>query len=93
MAFARSGWSPAGGQSLKGSAPQIWTYTTTDAKTVVDGAGYFNSVSDDVTVGDLIYSYASTGGTATATLHIVLSNASGVVDVSDGTAIAVSDSD
>ena len=84
MAFARSGWSPAGGQSLKGSAPQIWTYTTTDAKTVVDGAGYF---------GDLIYSYASTGGTATATLHIVLSNASGVVDVSDGTAIAVSDSD
>ena len=93
MAFARAGWSPAGGQSLKGSAPQMWTYTTTDAKTVVDGAGYFNAVSDDVTVGDLIYSYASTGGTATATLHIVLSNASGVVDVSDGTAIAVTDSD
>jgi hypothetical protein len=93
MAFARAGWSPAGGQSLKGSAPQMWTYTTTDAKTVVDGAGYFNAVSDDVTVGDIIYSYASTGGTATATLHIVLSNASGVVDVSDGTAIAVSDSD
>lgn len=93
MAFARAGWSPAGGQSLKGSAPQMWTYTTTDAKTVVDGAGYFNAVSDDVTVGDVIYSYASTGGTATATLHIVLSNASGVVDVSDGTVIAVTDSD
>jgi hypothetical protein len=93
MAFARAGWSPAGGQSLKGSAPQMWTYTTTDAKTVVDGAGYFNAVADDVTVGDIIYSYASTGGTATATLHIVLSNASGVVDVSDGTAIAVTDSD
>jgi len=71
----------------------MWTYTTTDAKTDVDGAGYFNSVSDDVTVGDVIYSYASTGGTATATLHIVLSNASGVVDVSDGTVIAVTDSD
>lgn len=93
MAFARAGWSPAGGQSLKGSAPQMWTYTTTDAKTVVDGAGYFNAVSDDVTVGDIIYSYASTGGTATATLHIVLSNASGVVDVSDGTVISVTDSD
>jgi hypothetical protein len=93
MAFARAGWSPAGGQSLKGSAPQMWTYTTTDAKTDVDGAGYFNAVSDDVTVGDIIYSHASTGGTATATLHIVLSNASGVVDVSDGTAIAVTDSD
>jgi len=93
MAFARAGWSPAGGQSLKGSAPQMWTYTTADAKTDVDGAGYFNAVSDDVTVGDIIYSYASTGGTATATLHIVLSNASGVVDVSDGTVIAVTDSD
>lgn len=93
MAFARSGWNAIGGQSRKGFGPQIWSYTTTDAKTVVDGAGYFNSVSDDVTVGDLIYSYASTGGTATATLHVVLSNASGVVDCSDGTAIAVSDSD
>ena len=93
MAFARAGWSPAGGQSLKGSAPQMWTYTTADAKTDVDGAGYFNAVSDDVTVGDIIYSYASTGGTASATLHIVLSNASGVVDVSDGTVIAVTDSD
>jgi len=73
-------------------APDVDLHTT-DAKTDVDGAGYFNAVSDDVTVGDVIYSYASTGGTATATLHIVLSNASGVVDVSDGTVIAVTDSD
>jgi len=93
MAFSRDGWGPIGGQSRKGSAPQIWVYTSTDAKTVIDGSGYFNAVSDDVTVGDLIYSWASTGGTATATLHVVVSNAAGVVDVSDGTVVSVTDGD
>jgi len=93
MAFDRANWSPIGGQSKRGKAPQMWSYTTTDAKTVVDGAGYFNDVSGDVVVGDLIYSYASTGGTATASHHVVLSNAAGVVDVGDGVTIAVTDSD
>lgn len=93
MAFDRANWSPIGGQSKRGKAPQIWSYKTTDAKTAVDGAGYFNAVSDDVVVGDLIYSFASTAGTATASHHVVLSNASGVVDVGDGVTIAVTDSD
>ena len=93
MAFDRDNWQPIGGQSKKGRAPSLWSYTTTDAKTVVDGEGYFNAVSGDVTVGDLIYSFASTGGTATASWHVVVSNASGVVDVADANALAVSDSD
>tara|TARA_R110000822_G_scaffold233500_1_gene364925 strand:+ start:871 stop:1152 length:282 start_codon:yes stop_codon:yes gene_type:complete len=93
MAFTRSSWQPIGGQSKKGIAPGMWSYTTADAKAVVDTAGYFNSVSDDVSVGDLIYSWASTGGTATASWHVVLSNASGVVDVGDGVVIAVTDTD
>ena len=93
MAFDRTNWGPVGNATKKGICPVHWSYKTTDAKTVVDGAGYFNSVSDDVTVGVLIYSYASTGGTATASHHIVLSNASGVVDCGDGVVIAVTDSD
>jgi len=93
MAFARAGWGPIGGQSLAGKVPAMWSYTSTDAKTVIDGAGYFNDVSDDVTVGDIIYSWASTGGTATACWHVVVSNTSGVVDVGDGVTIAVTDSD
>ena len=52
MAFDRANWSPIGGQSKRGKAPQMWSYTTTDAKTVVDGAGYFNDVSGDVMGGD-----------------------------------------
>ena len=63
MTFARAGWNPIGGQSKKGTAPQLFTYTTTDAVDVVDGSGYFNSVSDDVSVGDVIISVTSTGGT------------------------------
>ena len=93
MAFARTGWGPIGGQSKKGNAPAMWAYTSTDAKTAIDAAGYFNDVSDDVTVGDIIYSWASTGGTATASWHVVVSNASGVVDVGDGVTIAVTYSD
>jgi len=93
MAFARAGWNPIGGQSKKGTAPQLFTYTTTDAVTVVDGAGYFNSVSDDVSVGDVIISVTSTGGTLASSIHTVVSNASGVVDVSDGTTISQTDSD
>ena len=89
MAFDRAGWQPLGGQSKKGTAPAMWSYPSTDAKTALAAAGYFNDVSDQVKVGDIIYSWASTGGTATASWHVVVSNASGVVDVGDGVTIAV----
>ena len=91
MAFARTGWNPIGGMSKRGSAPQMWTYTSADAIATVNTSGYFNSVSDEVKVGDLIYVHDS--NTPTASLVIVLSNASGVVDVSDGTAVAETDTD
>lgn len=94
MAFARSGFGSYGGQSTRGSLPQLFIYTSTDAHTAIDAAGYFNSVSDEVDIGDMIIVHGATGGTRTVTMHIVVSNASGVVDVSDGTTIgAVSASD
>ena len=93
MAFARAGWNPIGGQSKKGTAPQLFTYTTTDAVATLNTAAYFNDVSDDVSVGDVIISVTSTGGTLASSIHTVVSNASGVVDVSDGTTIAQTDSD
>ena len=91
MAFARAGWNPIGGMSKRGSAPQMWSYTTTDSLATMNTAGYFNLVSDEVKVGDLIYVHDS--NTPTASLVIVLSNSGGTVDVSDGTAISVADSD
>ena len=91
MAFSRTGWNPIGGMSKRGSAPQMRSYTSVDAIATVNTSAYFNSVSDEVKVGDLIYVHDS--NTPTASLVIVLSNASGVVDVSDGTAVVETDGD
>jgi len=93
MAFSRDGWSPIGGQSRKGNAPMLWSYTSTDAKTAIDAAGYMNAVADEVEVGDFIFVHASTGGTRTYSIHPVVSNASSVVDIGDGTAVSATDSD
>tara|TARA_R100001510_G_C7551436_1_gene135078 strand:+ start:115 stop:399 length:285 start_codon:yes stop_codon:yes gene_type:complete len=89
MAFSSSGFSALGGQSMKGTVPAMYCYTTTEAHTDVDASGYFNDLSDTLAVGDMIIVHGSTGGTRTITMHIVVSNASGVVDVSDGTVIGV----
>ena len=90
---------PSGGKS--GS---LWSYRTADANTVVRASGYFagtttgQDASDVLGIGDLIMS-ATVDDVVTPTsatsvyLHIVLSNASGTVDVSDGTAITATDSD
>ena len=94
MAFARSGFGALGGQSLAGSLPALYVFTTSDAQTAVRAAGYFNDLSDTLNVGDMIIVHGSTGGTRTVTMHIVVSNAGGIVDVGDATTIgAVTDTD
>ena len=94
MAFVLGDFSPLGGQSKAGNTPALYVYTTTDAHTAVAASGYFNDLSDTLVVGDMIIVHGATGGTRTVTMHVVVSNASGVVDISDGTTIgAVSDSD
>ena len=94
MAYSTDGFGALAGQGRAGDLPALYVYTTTDAHATVDGAGYFNTLSDTLKVGDMIMVHGSTGGTRTVTMHIVVSNASGVVDVGDGTTIgAVSDSD
>ena len=91
MAYAQSGLQPIGGQSKAGNAPQMWSYKSADAIADVNTEGYFNDASDVLKVGDLIYVFDS--NTPTANLVVVLSYASGVVDVSNGESISVSDSD
>ena len=76
-----------------GNAPAMYAYKTADAIADVNTTGYFNDLSSVLSVGDLIYCVTSTGTTAVATLVYVLSNASGVVDVSDGTTLANTDTD
>ena len=69
----------------------MWSYKSADAIADVNTEGYFNDASDVLKVGDLIYVFDS--NTPTANLVVVLSNASGVVDVSNGESITVADSD
>jgi len=91
MAYSVTGLQPIGGQAKAGNAPQMWSYTSADAIATVNTSGYFNSAADLLKVGDLIYVYDS--NTPTASLVVVLSNTGTVVDVSDGTSIAVTDAD
>lgn len=88
MAFALSGLYQVG---PGGAGVRLWTYSSADAIADVNTEGYFNGASDLLTVRDIIFVV----DTATPTAHIVsvLSNAAGVVDVSDGLAITETDTD
>jgi hypothetical protein len=91
MAYSATGLNSAGGQSKAGNAPQIWTYASADAIATVNTSGYFNDASSLLKVGDIIYVYDS--ATPTMSIVFVLSNASGVVDVSDGLTVTATDTD
>ena len=90
MAYSSTGWNVIGA-AKKGNAPSLYTYTSADAIADVNTSGYFNDLSDTLAVGDIIFVHDS----ATPTLSIVMvaSNASGVVDVTDGTPISMTDGD
>jgi len=90
MAYSNTGLNTVAA-SKRGNAPSIYTYTSTDAIADVNTSGYFNDLSDTLAVGDIIFVHDS--ATPTMSIVVVLSNASGVVDVSDGTAVSVADTD
>jgi hypothetical protein len=92
MAFSATGFT-AYSAAKRGNAPSMYGYKTTDAIADVNTSGYFNNLSDTLEVGDIIHCVTSTGSTAVVTLVYVVSNASGVVDVTDGTTLAATDSD
>ena len=92
MAYAESGFTTIAA-SKAGNSPAMYAYKSTDAIADVNTSGYFNSLSTLLSVGDLIYCVTSTGTTAVATFVYVVSNASGVVDVTDGTTLANTDGD
>ncbi len=88
MAFALSGLSCVG---PTGTSPRMWMYSSADAIATVNTAAYFNDASDVLTVRDVICVVDS--NTPSVSWVSVLSNAAGVVDVSDGTVIVETDTD
>ena len=87
MAFAASGLTRVGGDS-NGS---LWMYTSADAIADVNTSGYFNSAANMLDVRDLII--VRDTNVPTTSFCTVLSNTGSVVEVSDGTAVAETDSD
>jgi len=87
MAFASSGLTRVGGDS-NGC---LWMYTSADAIATVNTSGYFNSAANMLDVRDLII--VRDTNVPTTNFCTVLSNTGSVVDVSNGTAVAETDSD
>ena len=77
--------------SKAGNAPSMYLDKTADTQATVNTAGYFNSLSSMLSVGDIIFVYDTT--TPSLVLTYVLSNASGVVDIADGTTVSATDTD
>ena len=87
MAYASAGLVRIGG----GSGVNLWVYQTVDPIATVNTAAYFNDASNMLNIRDLII--VQDTNAPTTNFVTVLSNASGVVDVSDGTAVVETDSD
>lgn len=92
MAFDKTGFATIGA-SKAGNAVSLYAYSTEDTIATVNTSGYFNSLSDTLNVGDVLLVRSSTGGTQAVHFVYVASNASGVVDVTDGLAVTATDSD
>jgi len=90
MAFTASNLSLV---NYSGNGFHFWHYTTTDTAATVDTAGYFNSVANEMNVGDLIMVASATGGTPVYGLMVVNANSGTVVDVADMVSLSGSDSD
>lgn len=90
MAFSQTGLSLV---NYSGNGFHIWHYTSTDASTVIDGAGYFNSMSNEMNIGDMIFAATATGGTPIYGIFVVNSNTGGVVDVANMVSFSGTDSD
>ena len=82
-----------------GNGFNLWRYDTLDADSVVDGAGYFTGEAVDMlAVGDLVLrmtwaTAVRTGSLSTMGWHVVNANDGTTVDVTNTTALTVTDSD
>lgn len=92
MAFDRTKFARSSAHA-NADVPVMWNYKTTDTLATVNTAGYFNSVAKEVNVGDLIYAFTDTGGTPTPAHFFVNANSGTVVDVADGNALTLTDTD
>lgn len=71
-----------------------WSYNDADAATAVRVSGYITNGSDlGMKVGDIVIQSDSAGGAVAHIYTVVSVAAGGAADLSDGTAIVVTDTD
>lgn len=92
MSFTRASFARSSGHA-NSDVPTTWNYKTNDTVADVNTAGYFNDVAGEVSVGDLIYAYCDADGTPAPAHFFVASNDGTTVDVANGDALTVTDSD
>lgn len=106
MAFAKANFTPVGGQSARGKAPMVWAYATEDTLATVDTVGYFDNGATTNTgmrnilkPADIVHVAVITSLTADPWVVadigtvVVLTNASGIIDTSNETALTITDTD
>jgi len=92
-------YNTAGLRLIKDLGPiHYWHYITADTPATVDTVGYFNSAAEILNVGDIVLVVQADSVTAPTTVtaaghHIVNSNDGAIVDVTDATALSVTDTD
>lgn len=65
---------------LAGAEPGLWLYHNADAVATVVASGYFNTVTDNLKLNDVILCVGSTGGTRTIDV-LTVTSASGAATV------------
>ncbi len=97
MAFAtyKDAFIHAAANAGNSAGPRIHTYKSDDVHGDIDASGYFDAIADLLAIGDLIYHCevtnfgASNEAVADAQFFVVVTITSGVVVVSNETAIVV----
>lgn len=81
MSFSNATITPVGGQSLRGKAPQVFAYKSTDALNTVKASGYFNNFAAMLEPGDIIIctTMSSGSGSSCYLLTVAAISSAGVV--------------
>jgi len=87
MAYSASGLT----RMACGGGHNVWYYDSADALSAVRASGYFNDAATMMNVGDVVFVYDNDA--PTMGISVVLSNTGSVVDIADGTALTMTDSD
>lgn len=94
MAYSTSNPPILVSQAVGMAGGKMWLYDSADAATAVRVAGYITNADDlGISVGDIIDQIDSTGATVAHRYVVNSVTAGGAADLTDGTALSLTDTD